>query len=177
MSLLMLLGLSCFNVEFQARFFTLLFHPHLILKCNMSPNEVCVVCPSHSHPFINLGVILGSTLLAIHSNPIICPLHPHCRYLSIPSVPRSLQKPKAPAPSPSSLVIQNLHHTNRASMNAWTCRPPPAFTPPAAPCHQQDDRIPYLVCKVPLICFLPYYADSWTNESPHKFLFTLQNCL
>ena len=116
--LLMLLGLSCFNVEFQARFFTLLFHPHLILKCNMSPNEVCVVCPSHSHPFINLGVILGSTLLAIHSNPIICPLHPHCRYLSIPSVPRSLQKPKAPAPSPSSLVIQNLHHTNRASMNA-----------------------------------------------------------
>ena len=69
----MLLGLSLFNVELQASFFTLLFHPHLILKCNMSPNEVYIVCPTQSHPFISPGVTLGSTLLAIHSNPIIWP--------------------------------------------------------------------------------------------------------
>ena len=121
MSLLMLLGLSFFNAEFQASFFTLLSHPHLILKCIMSPNEAYTVCPSHSHPFIDLGVILGSTLLAIHSNRIICPLHPHCRYLSAPSVPRSLQKPKAPVPSPSFLVIQSLHCLHTQSFREHVC--------------------------------------------------------
>ena len=167
----------CINLNLNFQYIS-----YLIRKCNMSQDEVYIVYLGQSHPFINLGVILASTLLAIHikpvSNPIIwsppffqiCPLHSHCHGLSTPSVPRFLQKPKVPAPSPSSPAIQNLHCTNRACVNAH------AFTPSAAS-HRQRDMIPHSVRKVPP-CPLPLllrwllgnWVSSQTSVHPSKLL-------
>lgn len=87
-------------------------------------------------------------------------------------MPGFLQKPKVPAPSPSSL-IRNLHDAHRTTVyafdkNAFSCFHRMTLS------HQRDDIIPSMVLMAPLTV---QYAHPWTNESLHKLLFALQNHL
>ena len=59
----------CINLNLNFQYIS-----YLIRKCNMSQDEVYIVYLGQSHPFINLGVILASTLLAIHIKPVSNPV-------------------------------------------------------------------------------------------------------